>query len=288
VRVSIRKGVVVALACGAFTSVSAQAPAGNSWRTIDTWAVNGLRVRIDVSSSRTLRLTSGVGDSSATVSPELSASDVSSWISRTAPLVARASANEFIFPDAVGIGPYPSAADFRAYSVTFADTSGRWVATRTTPGELALFMNGLNEAALAATLFTDDELRRDGPVVRTAAEVDGDRPMEYPGSTCLEGDGFAQLSFQIDSTGKVDPKSSHVDLTTADSYGFVATYNLVRMHFKPATLEGHKVASMMTYMFKMHPPVNTAITVISTGSVDFVRIPADQLNTHQSIGCSRR
>jgi len=264
---------------------SQSAPA-TAWRTIDTWSVNGLKVTIGVSPDRHVRLLSAVGDSSATTSAELTGENLLTWTKRVSPEVNRASAAEFILPDVLLIAPYPSAADFRAYAVTFADTSGKWVATRTAPAQLAMLVSDLQDASLAATLFTEQELRATGPISRTDAIV-GELPMQYPSNVCIDGSGFAQLTFQVDSTGKVVPNSTRVDVATSGDYALIAGYNVFRMHFTPATIERHKVSSWLTHTFNFKPAGATAVTVVSSGPMEQIaRVPANALGA--TISCRVR
>lgn len=256
-----------------------------AWRTIDTWAANGLTVDVQVSTARRVRLVSAFANSAATTSPELSADSLSAWLTDAKSALAHSSKRDLVVPDAILISPYPSVPDFKAYSVTLSDTSGKWIATRATPGDIALFASDLEEASLAAKLFTAEELRRSSPIQRTDAVVDSDRPLEYPNNVCLEGDGVVQLTFQVDSAGKVDPKFDRVDLATDESFARVAEYNVVRMHFRPATIEGHKIESSVTHTFRMHPPPANAVTIAPSDQLAVRRVPTDQLRGLQTAGC---
>jgi hypothetical protein len=257
------------------------------WRTVAEWPTNGLNVKVQVSPARRIRFATWFGDSLAAISSELNPEDAGSWLTNAKPKIASASASELILPDALLIAPYPSVSDFRAYSVTLADTSGKWVATRSNPAEILLLISGIEDAALAARIFTDAELRRDDPIVRTGAEVLGDRPIFYPSDECLEGKGVVQLSFEVDSTGTVGFGSIRIDKAPDGAFARVAEVNLVQMRFKPATLEGHRIKAWMTHSFALSPPHANAVTVVSSTDLNLGVLPAASMGARKSLQCGR-
>ena len=251
----MRRSVNIAL--GALTSVvavTAASPIGKqslsaqtNWREVRSLKMGRFQSRVEVSSSRTVRLYSQL-DTSRLTSPELGADSVKTWHDMLFSELDKPTRRNYTLGNAVLVQPYAADSATIGYALTVADTVGNSRTVLTDLNGIEEFLDMLAKGAAAATRLTDAELKRLGPVEHKPIALAKSVNFVYPRTARLAGlSGSALVQFVVDTLGRAKPESISCMEATYKDFADAAVAAVKMMEFVPATLEGHKIEQLVQY-----------------------------------------
>jgi TonB family protein len=251
----MRRSVNIAL--GALTTVvafTAASPIGKqslnaqtNWREVRSLKMGRFQSRIEVSSSRTIRLYSQL-DTSRLTSPELGADSVKAWQEMLFSQLDKPTRRNYTLGNAILVQPYAADSATIGYVLTVADTSGNSRTVVTDLNGIEEFLDLLAKGAAAATRLTDAELKRLGPVEHKPIALAKSVNFVYPRTARLAGlSGSALVQFVVDTLGRAKPESISCMEATYKDFADAAVAAVKMMEFVPATLEGHKIEQLVQY-----------------------------------------
>ena len=221
--------------------------AQTNWREVRSLKMGRFRVRVDVSTARTVRLSSQL-DTSRLTSPELPADTVKAWQRMVFSELDKPTRREYMLGNAILVQPFAADSTSIGYVLTVADTSGKSRQVVTDIDGMEEFLDLLAKGAAAATTLTDAELARPGPVEQKPIALAKHVNFVYPRTAKLAGQsGSAVVQFVVDTLGRAKPESIMCMQATYKDFADAAMAVVKTMEFTPATLEGHKIEQLVQY-----------------------------------------
>ena len=221
--------------------------AQTNWREVRSLKMGRFRVRVDVSTARTVRLSSQL-DTSRLTSPELPADTVKAWQRMVFSELDKPTRREYMLGNAILVQPFAADSTSIGYVLTVADTSGKSRQVVTDIDGMEEFLDLLAKGAAAATTLTDAELARAGPVEQKPIALAKHVNFVYPRTAKLAGQsGSAVVQFVVDTLGRAKPESITCTKATYKDFADAAMAVVKTMEFTPATLEGHKIEQLVEY-----------------------------------------
>ena len=231
------------------TTIASQtlATTQTNWREVKSLKMGRFYSRIDVSSTRTIRLYSQL-DTSRLTSPDLAPDSVRAWQQFVFSELDKPSRREYMLGNAVLVQPFAADSATIGYLLTVADTSGKSRSVVTDLDGIEEFLDMLAKGAAAAMTLTEPELRKLGPVEHKPIALAKHLNFVYPRNAKLAGlNGSAVVQFVVDTLGKPKPESITCLRATYKDFGDAAMAAVRQMEFVPATLEGHKIEQLVQY-----------------------------------------
>ena len=218
-----------------------------NWREVKTLKMGRFYSRIEVSSSRSIRLYSQL-DTSRLTSPDLSADSVRAWHDFVFSELDKPSRREYVLGNAVLVQPFAADSTTIGFLLTVADTSGKSRSVVTDLEGIEEFLDMLAKGAAAATTLTVAELSKLGPVEHKPIALAKHVNFVYPRNAKLAGlNGSALVQFVVDTLGKPKPESITCLKATFKDFADAAMAAVRQMEFIPASLEGHKIEQLVQY-----------------------------------------
>jgi len=241
-------------ACTAVIALSAASPIGvqtlvaqTNWREVRSIKMGRFRARIDVSSAHTVRLYSQL-DTSQLTGEELGPDSVRTWQENLFNDLDKPSRMQYVLGNSVLVQPFKADSATIGYLVTVADTGGASRQVVTDKDGMEEFLDMLAKGVIAAKTLTDDELKRQGPVVQKPIALAKSLNYVYPRNAKLTNQsGSALVQFVVDTTGKAKPETIVCMHATYKDFALAAMDAVKQMEFHPAELEGHKVEQLVQY-----------------------------------------
>lgn len=229
--------------------IGSQTPGSSqtNWREVRSIKMGRFRSRIEVSSSRMIRLYSQL-DTSRLTSQELPNDSVRAWQKYLFSELDKPSRRQYTLGNAVLVQPFAADSVTIGYLLTVADTSGSSRSVVTDLDGIEEFLDMLSKGVAAATTLTEAELRKLGPVEQTPITLAKHVNFVYPRNAQLAGmNGSAVVQFVVDTLGHPRPESIVCTQATFKDFADAAVAAVKTMEFVPASIEGHKVEQLVQY-----------------------------------------
>ncbi|HST07435.1 MAG TPA: TonB family protein [Gemmatimonadaceae bacterium] len=245
----VRAAVAGAIVLGSAAPIGSQTPASSltNWREVRSIKMGRFHSRIDVSSSRMIRLYSQL-DTSRLTSQELASDSVRAWQKYMFSELDKPSRRQYTLGNAVLVQPFAADSVTIGYLLTVADTSGSSRSVVTDLDGIEEFLDMLAKGVAAATTLTETELRKLGPVEQTPITLAKHVNFVYPRTAKLAGmNGSAVVQFVVDTLGHARPESITCTQATYKDFADAAIAAVKTMEFVPASIEGHKIEQLVQY-----------------------------------------
>lgn len=252
------------------TSPVASAPTPINWRHVESFRAARFESAVELSSERTLRLTSVI-DNEKLVSPELSVDSVRDWNTRIFTQLDNPTKREYVLGNAILVQPFIGDGGHIGFLLTVADTLGASRQVIIDKGGLESFLDMLETGVVAGRTLTDADLRKAGPVLATPVSLAKPYTAVYPRTARLANvSGSALLQFVVDTSGKVRRETINCIEATYKDFSDAAQSSVLEMEFTPATIDGHKIERMVQipFNFSLHndlPITPFQVPVVLTG-----------------------
>jgi TonB family protein len=237
----------------AFTiAASSAAPlhAQTNWRLIDTTSIEGIRLRVEVSSLHAVHIVGRSGDTLSFTTIAMRSDSLRRWLEHLSSELGRPDGERVNFDNAIALTPKKTAGRTVAYLIAFADSSGPVSTVLALPTDAARLARILIHAAEAGLRLTDGELRKNGTVkFRPVSRVSSEMP-PYPESMRKAGiEDEVLVAFTVDTAGYAGLSTVRL-LQGRHREFFDAVINMLpAMKFNPAAVEGHKYEDMVAIPF---------------------------------------
>lgn len=219
-----------------------------NWREVKSVRYGRVTTRIEVSTSRTLRLVAEA-DTTFLTSDELRPDSLGAWHYRILLGYDSLSSSKHAFENSILIEPY-EVDGIQGYALTIADPNGLARAVVTDAGGVGEFLDLLLTGVMAATKLTDAELARAGRLTETPVSLAKPVSSVYPRNARLAGvSGKALVQFVVDTAGRARPETINCLEATYKDFADAAIGTVKTMVFNPATLEGHRIERLVQYPF---------------------------------------
>jgi TonB family protein len=203
--------------------------------------------RIDVSSAHTVRIYAQL-DTSRLMGEQLSPDSVHAWRETLFNDLDKPSRMSYVLGNAVLVQPFKADSVSIGYLLTVADTNGVSRQVVTDKDGMEEFLDMLAKGVAAAKTLTDEELKREGPVVQKPIALSKSVNYVYPRTAKLANQsGSALVQFIVDTTGRAKPESIVCVDATYKDFADAAMSAVRLMEFTPAELEGHKIEQLVQY-----------------------------------------
>ncbi|HEV7837931.1 MAG TPA: energy transducer TonB, partial [Gemmatimonadaceae bacterium] len=155
---------------------------------------------------------------------------------------------QYVLGNAILVQPYAADSASIGYVLTVADTNGFSRTVVTDISGMEEFLDLLAKGATAATMLTEAELKRLGPVTEKPITLAKHVNFVYPRTARLTGQsGSAIVQFVVDTSGRAKPESIMCTQATYKDFADAAMAAVKTMEFTPAELEGHKIEQLVQY-----------------------------------------
>ena len=245
--------IVAAAAAGVIAfgaaPIGSQTPASSptNWREVRSIKMGRFRSRLDVSSTRMIRLYSQL-DTSQITSEELPNDSVRAWQQYLFSELDKPSRRQYSLGNAVLVQPFAADSVTIGYLLTVADTGGKSRSVVTDLDGIEEFLDMLAKGVAAATTLTEAELRKLGPVDQKPVALAKHVNFVYPRTAKLAGmNGSALVQFVVDTLGHPKPESITCMQATYKDFADAAVAAVKTMEFTPASIEGHKIEQLVQY-----------------------------------------
>jgi TonB family protein len=219
----------------------------SNWREVRSIKMGRFVSRIDVSSTRMLRVYSQL-DTSRLTSPELVPDTLRAWQRFLFSELDKPSRREYMLGNAILVQPFAADSITIGYLLTVADTSGKSRSVVTDLDGIEEFLDMLAKGAVAAATLTEAELRKSGPVEQKPIALAKHVNFVYPRTAKLAGlNGSALVQFVVDTLGRPKTESITCMRATYKDFADAAVAAVKMMEFVPATIEGHKIEQLVQY-----------------------------------------
>lgn len=242
------KGAAICAAL-ALSTIGASAQPQANWRDFQSLSFGRVRALAQISSARTLRLITAI-DNARIIGPEVPVDTVLQWKRALWNDLDNPKPTQYILANAFIVQPFAADSANVGYLLTVADTSGESKQAILDKGAIEEFLDLLSNAAVAGQVLTDDELRKNSPIIATPVALAKPYKAVYPRTAKLVGlSGKALVQFVVDTLGKAKPGTiTTVDATFKD-FGDAAASYVTDMTFTPARIDGHAVERLVQYPF---------------------------------------
>jgi len=249
-----RPARIVLTAFAVVAALSAASPIGTqtllaqtNWREVRQLKMGRFFTRIDVSSAHTVRIYAQL-DTSRLMGEQLSPDSVHAWRETLFNDLDKPSRMSYVLGNAVLVQPFKADSVSIGYLLTVADTNGVSRQVVTDKDDMEEFLDMLAKGVAAAKTLTDEELKREGPVVQKPIALSKSVNYVYPRTAKLANQsGSALVQFIVDTTGRAKPESIVCVDATYKDFADAAMSAVRLMEFTPAELEGHKIEQLVQY-----------------------------------------
>ncbi len=244
-------GIAIVVVGGMLTTTDLAAQTAvtiTNWRELKTVRFGRAQIRTEVSPRRTVRVITEA-ETTLLATAELGPDSLRAWHDRILSNFDKLATTKYAFENSILIEPY-KVEGAQGYAVTLADTNGVARAVVTDAVGVVEFLDLLLTGVMAATRFTDADLRRAGPVAETPVSLAKPVAAVYPRNARLAGvSGKALVQFVVDTSGRARPETINCLEATYKDFADAAVGTVKTMLFIPATLEGHKIERLVQYPF---------------------------------------
>jgi TonB family protein len=232
------------------------AAAQPNWREVRTLKMGRFHTRVDVSSLHTLRLYSQL-DTSRLLGEELFPDSVKVWEESLFNDLDKPSRMRYVLGNSVLVQPFKADSASIGYLLTVADTGGASRQVVTDRDGIEEFLDMLAKGVAAAKTLSDEELKREGPVMQKPIALAKSVNYVYPRNARLTNQsGSALVQFIVDTTGRAKPETIVCVNATYKDFADAAMSAVKLMEFTPAELEGHKIEQLVQY------PINFKLNAV--------------------------
>jgi TonB family protein len=249
---TLRRGAaLVAAAVCALTLLTAPATAQAqlNWRDFETLSFGRVRAVAQISSARTLRLITAI-DNARLVGPDIPVDTVLQWKQTLWADLDNPHRTQYVLGNAIMVQPFAADSASIGYLMTVADTAGESKQAILDKGAIEEFLDLLSNAVAAGKTLSDEELRKNAPIVATPVTLAKPYKPAYPRTARLVGlSGSALVQFVVDTLGKAKPETITTVEATYKDFGDAAASYVTDMQFIPATVDGHPVERLVQYPF---------------------------------------
>jgi TonB family protein len=237
-------------------SPSSSTIAQTNWREVRTLKMGRFFTRVDVSSRHTLRVYAQL-DTSKLMGDQLAPDSVRSFHQQLFNDLDKPARTQYILGNTVLVQPFASDSMTIGFVLTVADTNGVSRQVVTDKDGMEEFLDLLLRGVAAATMLTDDQLLKQGPIEQQPITLAKHINYVYPRAPKLANQsGSALVQFIVDTTGKAKPETIVCVQATYKDFALAAIDAVKMMEFTPATIEGHKIEQLVQY------PINFKLNAV--------------------------
>jgi hypothetical protein len=146
-----------------------------NWRQTDSVSLGKTIARVEISSTRRVRITAIAGGGGELHSPDMSPVTLETWAKSTRDELSAPTRVSYEFENNVQLQPATKGSDSSGYLVTIADSLGETRAVFATLPQAEALIVGLVKAAQRIPLLSDAELRQSGALLPLAFASNCDR-----------------------------------------------------------------------------------------------------------------
>jgi TonB family protein len=237
-------------------SPSSSTIAQTNWREVRTLKMGRFFTRVDVSSRHTLRVYAQL-DTSKLMGDQLAPDSVRTFHQQLFNDLDKPARTQYILGNTVLVQPFASDSMTIGFVLTVADTNGVSRQVVTDKDGMEEFLDLLLRGVAAATMLTDDQLLKQGPIEQQPITLAKHINYVYPRAPKLANQsGSALVQFIVDTTGKAKPETIVCVQATYKDFALAAIDAVKMMEFTPATIEGHKIEQLVQY------PINFKLNAV--------------------------
>ncbi|MFL5482234.1 MAG: TonB family protein [Gemmatimonadaceae bacterium] len=235
-----------------FTAAVVLSPASSTmaqtnWREVRSLKMGRFFTRVDVSSRHTIRVYAQL-DTSKLMGDQLPPDSVRTFHQQLFNDLDKPARPQYVLGNTVLVQPFASDSMTIGFLLTVADTNGVSRQVVTDKDGMEEFLELLLRGVAAATLLTDAELLKQGPIQQKPIELAKHINYVYPrGPKLANRSGSALVQFIVDTTGKARPETILCVQATYKDFALAAIDAVKMMEFTPATIEGHKIEQLVQY-----------------------------------------
>jgi len=228
-------------------SPSSSTIAQTNWREVHSLKMGRFFTRVDVSSRHTLRVYAQL-DTSRLMGDQLAPDSVRTFHRQLFNDLDKPARTQYVLGNTVLVQPFASDSMTIGFVLTVADTNGASRQVVTDKDGMEEFLDLLLRGVAAATMLTDDQLLKQGPIEQKPITLANHINYVYPrGPKLANQSGSALVQFIVDTTGKAKPETIVCVQATYKDFALAAIDAVKMMEFTPATIEGHKIEQLVQY-----------------------------------------